>query len=102
MELIATLLVAFPLGYFIRQRLAAYLAYVALHSFLFTFQTATLTRAWVGGSTEAFPKDPDAAAWPYGLVNLALYALGFGLVTLGGIVASRRRARTPGAVGFAR
>ncbi len=101
MELIAALLVAFPLGYFIRQRLAAYLAYVAAHSFIFTFQTTALTREWVGGSTQAFPKEPDAIPWAYGLVNLAIYGLGFGLVTLGGIVATRRRARTHGAVDFA-
>ena len=102
MELIATLVVAFPLGFFIRQRLGAYLAYVALHSFLFTFQTATLTRAWVGGSTEAFTKDPNAAGWQYAIVNLAIYALGFGLITLGGLVAARRRTRVPGAVDLAR
>jgi hypothetical protein len=46
-------------------------------------------------------KDPDTLPWAYGLVNLAIYGLGFGLVTLGGIVATRRRARTHGAVDFA-
>lgn len=100
MALVATLLLAFPLGFFIRPRLAAYVAYVAIHSFLFTFQTATLTRAWVGGSTEAFPKDPDAGGWPYGLVNLAIYALGLGLVTAGGTLAARRRSRAGDAVDF--
>jgi hypothetical protein len=31
-----------PIGYFTRNRMAAYLAYVALHSFVFTFQSTTL------------------------------------------------------------
>jgi len=34
-------------------------------------------------------------------VNLAIYGLGFGLVTLGGIVATRRRTRPHGAVDLA-
>ena len=33
------LLAPFPIGFFIRNRMAAYLAYVALHSFVFTFVT---------------------------------------------------------------
>ena len=62
-----------------------------------------LTREWVGGSTQAFPKDPDTAPWSYGLVNLAIYGLGFALVTLGAVLATRRRAaRVRGAVGLAR
>jgi uncharacterized integral membrane protein len=101
MELIATLLIAFPLGYFIRQRLAAYLAFVAVHSFLFTFQSTELIREWVGGSAHAFPKDPDTVPWAYGLVNLAIYGLGFALVTLGGVVAMRRQTHTRGAVDLA-
>jgi hypothetical protein len=101
MELIVTLLVAFPLGYLIRQRLVAYLAFVAANSFLFTFQSTELTREWVGGSSDAFPKDPQTIPWAYGLVNLAIYGLGFGLVTLGGIAATRRRTRTRAAVDLA-
>jgi len=101
MELIVALLVAFPLGYFIRQRVPAYLAFVAVHSYVFTFQSTELTREWVGGSTDAFPKDPHAAPWAYGLVNLGIYGLGLGLVTLGGAVAARRRKRVPGAANLA-
>lgn len=101
MELILTLAVAFPLGYFFRQRLVAFLAYVGVHSFAFTFQSTQLTREWVGGSTQAFPKNPDTIVWAYGLVNLAIYGLGLGLVALGGIVATRRQTRTQGAVDLA-
>ncbi|NEA25518.1 hypothetical protein [Actinomadura bangladeshensis] len=93
MELILMLLLPFPLGYLIRDRIAAYLAYVAVHSFAFTFQTMTLTRAWVGGDTRAFVKDPDAVPFGYAAVNLAIYAVGLGLVTLGARL--RRRASRP-------
>jgi hypothetical protein len=93
MELILMLLVPFPLGYLIRRRLAAYLAYVGVHSFVFTFQTMTLTRAWVGGDTSAFARDPRSFEWSYALVNLAIYAAGLGLVALGGRLGDRRRRR---------
>ncbi len=85
-------LLPLPLGYLVRNRTAAYLAYVGVHSFAFTFQTMTLTRAWVGGETRAFPKDPDTVPWSYALVNVAIYAAGLGLVTLGAWLRSRRAA----------
>jgi hypothetical protein len=45
------------------------------------------------------PEEPDSTPWAYGLVNLATYALGIGLVTLGGVLGARRRApRTRGTV----
>jgi len=93
MELITTLLIAFPLGFFIRPRLVAYLAYVAVHGYAFTLQSTQLTREWVGGSTEASSGNPDTMPWAYGLVNLAIYGVGLGLVTLGAAVATRRRSR---------
>lgn len=94
MELILLLVLPFPLGYLIRDRMAAYLAYVAVHSFAFTFQTMTLTKAWVGGDTSAFAKSPDTVEWAYGAVNLAFYAVGLGLVTLGHWLRRRRADRT--------
>jgi hypothetical protein len=48
MELIIMLLAPFPIGFFIRNRMAAYLAYVAPHSFVFTFQSTTLLKEWNG------------------------------------------------------
>ena len=62
-------LVPLPLGYFIRQRIVAFIAYIAVHAFTFTFQTALLVRAWVGGSAEAFPQDPMRPPWAYLFVN---------------------------------
>jgi cytochrome c biogenesis factor len=101
MELLVALLVPFPLGYFIRNRMAAYLAYVAVHSFVFTFQSTSLVREWVGGDYSAFAKDPATAPWPYGLVNLAIYAAGLGLVALGSKVGATRRRKTVQAVDLA-
>jgi hypothetical protein len=102
MELIIMLLAPFPIGYFIRNRMAAYLAYVALHSFVFTFQSTTLLKEWVGGDYSAFVKNPATADWSYGLVNLAIYAAGLGLVALGSWVAAKRRRATLPAVDLAK
>ena len=93
MELAAMLLLAFPFGYFIRPRLAAYVAYVGAFSFIFTFQTLTLLRAWVGGDRSAFGADPNSFEWSYAVVNLVFYAGGLGLVTLGHRIGERRRNR---------
>ena len=75
------LLAPLPIGYFIRNRMAAYLAYIALHSFVFTFQSTTLLKEWNGGDYSAFVKNPAAVDWSYGLVNLLIFAAGLGLVT---------------------
>jgi hypothetical protein len=98
MELIVTLLVAVPTGYFVRDRLVAVLTFVALHSFVFTFQCMQLTREWVGGDTSAFPKSSSTVPWAYGLVNLVIYGGGVGLVLLGNHLATRRRRRNAEAV----
>jgi hypothetical protein len=94
MELIILVLVAFPLGFFFRNRLAAYVAYIAVHSFVFSFQNLTLTREWVGGDYAAFDKDPSSTPWAYGLVNLVIYAVGFGLITLGYRLGAKRREKS--------
>jgi hypothetical protein len=93
MELIATLLVAFPLGFFVRNRMAAYIAYIAMHSFVFTFQSTQLVREWTGGDFSAFPKDSGSAPWSYAVVNAVIYGAGFGLVTLGHYLRQRRSSR---------
>jgi hypothetical protein len=97
-ELIIMLLAPLPIGFFVRNRLAAYLAYVALHSFVFTFQSTTLLKEWTGGDYSAFVKDPAAVDWSYGLVNLLIFAAGLGLVTLGSWLGARAQAQAPGPV----
>jgi hypothetical protein len=95
MELIVTVLVAFPLGFFVANRMAAYVAFIAVHSFVFTFQCTELLREWSGGDYSAFPKDSGTVPWAYALVNIIIYAAGFGLVTAGHAVRTRRRRKAP-------
>jgi predicted Na+-dependent transporter len=100
-ELLVMIFVPFPLGFLVRNRLAAFLAYVAVHAFVFTFQTLMLLVEWAGGSGTAFGRYPDAETseiFAYGVVNLVIYAAGLGLVYLGHRVGSRRRERRDGTV----
>lgn len=85
----------FPIGWFVRHRLTAYVAYLAAFSFLFTFQSTELIIDWAGGDTRAFGGFPkaDSDTWSYGVVNLGFLVVGLGLLTLGTVLASRRRAR---------
>lgn len=87
---IATVLCAFPLGLLVPQRVAAYLAYVAIFSYCFTYQGVYLTTAWVRGNPDAaFPAD-GGPSLSYLAVTLAVYGAGFGLVALGQLVRQRR------------
>jgi hypothetical protein len=90
---IATVLFAFPLGYFLRNRLAAYIAYVAIYAYCFTFQTLYLLRSWIGDSHQAFPADPDKLPLGYLGVTAGIYGVGFVLVTIGHRVGAKRRSR---------
>ncbi|MFD7156570.1 hypothetical protein ACFV9C_18365 [Kribbella sp. NPDC059898] len=90
---IATVLFAFPLGFFLRNRLVAHIAYIAIYGYCFTFQTLYLMRSWVGGSHEAFPADPNQLPIAYGVVTGGIYLVGNLLVVLGYRVGSRRRTR---------
>ncbi|MFG1689431.1 hypothetical protein ACGFNP_55435 [Nonomuraea sp. NPDC049269] len=96
MELIVMLLLPLPLGYFLRPKVAAYLAYIGAHSFVFTFQTMTLFKAWAGGDYDAFAKDPNQPEWAYAVVNLVIYATGLGLVALGSWLRARQARRSDG------
>lgn len=97
MELIVMIVTALPLGFFIKNRTAAYVALIAIHGFVFTFQSVDLITEWAGGSTDAFgpyPKADNSQIWAYGVVNLVIFAAGLGLVTLGYYLANRRRNKT--------
>ncbi len=87
---VVTILLAFPLGYFMRSYLAANSAYAIAYLWAFTFQTLYLT-------LDAL--DPDASApafevgeFPieYGVVALGIFLAGFGLVRVGRWVRQRR------------
>lgn len=89
------ILAPLPLGFFVRNRMAAFVAYIAAHAFVFTFQTLSLVMEWASGSSEAFggpfPTYENADLFAYGLVNLVIYAVGLGLVYLGARLGARRR-----------
>ena len=89
---IVTLLVAFPLGFLLRNRLAAFVAYLALYLYAFTVQTGYLTRAWVQGDDSAFRREADFGL-DYLAVTAAILAIGCGLVALGHHLGARRRSR---------
>jgi hypothetical protein len=95
MELIVMIAVAFPIGFFVKSRTAAYISYIAIHGFVFVFQSTDLIIEWAGGSKSAFGPYPKASSqiWGYGLVNLVIFGAGLGLVALGYYVATRRRTK---------
>ena len=97
-----TVLVAVPLGYLVRNRLAAYVAYGLAFAHVYTFQTASLLMSWTKGDDAAFPAEAGAddsigsMPWGYFTFTTAVYAVGFGLVTLGARLRSRRAGRPVG------
>lgn len=95
--LILMILAPLPLGFFVRNRLAAFVVWTALHAFVFTFQTLSLVLEWATGSSAAFgaafPAYEKAEMFAYGAVNLVIYAVGTGLLLLGARLGSRRRSR---------
>lgn len=94
---ILTVLVALPLGLLVRNRLAAYLIFAIAFSHVYTFQTANLVMEWVNGSTAAFPATESNqlldGTLDYFAFTSMIYAVGFGLVTLGHWLRNRRRTR---------
>jgi hypothetical protein len=92
---ILTIIVALPLGLLLRNRLAAYLAYAIAFGHVYSFQTANLVMEWTNGSTAAFPasnsKELFDGTLSYFAFTTVIYAVGFGLVTLGHWLRNRRR-----------
>lgn len=93
---ILAVLAAFPLGFFVRNRLAAYVAFGLAFAHLFTFQTAQLALEATRGSEDAFGNlsDPD---WDwfgdtigYLVFTTVIYAVGLALVTAGRAVRVHR------------
>jgi len=87
---VITILCAFPLGYLLKSRLAANTAYAVAYLWAFTFQTLyLLLDSLNGGDNPAF----ETGTFPtsYGLVTLAIFGVGFGLVNLGHWVRARRQ-----------
>ncbi len=97
MNVIYTVLVAFALGYFIKDTRVAVALYLAGEALVFGFQSASLIIEWASGtSTAAFGAFPDHSpsnVWGYGVVNLVITVIGIGLVMLGARTARRRAAK---------
>ena len=89
---VVTLLLAFPCGFFLSSRLAANTAYAIAYLWAFVFQGVYLMLQMLdGGKNPAF--ETDTFPLSYGLVTLAIFAVGFGLVQLGHRVGRGRRQR---------
>lgn len=94
MNLVYTVLLAFALGFFLKDRVAAVALYLAGGSLVFAFQSVNLLIEWVGGSESAFggphPDSEGSKILGYGLFNLIITLAGIGLVILGARVAAKR------------
>ena len=107
MNLIFTIVAAFPLGFLVRRRRDAILAYLIIDSFLFSFQTLGVLLTWMSGAkgrggASGFG-DPPSGPFPidyasgevaaYAVVNLVIILAGIGLVLLGVRAKAWRAAR---------
>jgi hypothetical protein len=91
---IITVLAAFPLGYFLSNRLAAFTIYAVAYLWAFTFQTLyLLLDSLNGGKAPAF--EVDEFPLSYGLVALAIFFVGLGVLNLGRWVRGRRAGVAP-------
>ena len=86
---VVTILLAFPLGFFLRSHLAANTAYAIAYLWAFVYQGVYLLLDAMHGGRDAF--DPKEFPLSYGLVALAIFGVGFGLVALGHRVGSKHR-----------
>lgn len=78
---VVTLLLAAPLGYRVRSRLAAHTVYVLAYLWAFTFQTLYLLLDSLPGTTNPAPPFVGGGfPLAYGLVALAVLAVGCGLI----------------------
>ena len=102
MNLVYTILVALPLGFFLSSRSTAVLSYLLVGSYLFSFQSTWLLLQWLGHSSrsafgpfpEGFPaRSSTSEVLGYGSVNAVITLVGIGLVLLGARIRSRREAR---------
>ena len=104
LNLIFTLVAAFPLGFLIARRETALLSYLIAGSFLFSLQSLNLLLTWMSGGSGLggssgfgdtpsgqFPIDyASSEVIAYGIVNAIITVVGVGLVLLGSRVRARR------------
>lgn len=80
MELIAAVLLAGPLGYFVRGRMRALMVYLGVWAVIFPIQTVVV-----------HAENPDDIVPLYFVLNAAILAGGIGLNRLGARLRGRRR-----------
>jgi hypothetical protein len=90
---VVTVLLAFPLGYLLRSRLAARTTYAVAHLWAFTFQTLYLTLDALTPDATNPAFEPRSFPLSYGVVTLAIFGVGFVLVEAGHRLARRRTDR---------
>jgi hypothetical protein len=89
---VVTILLAFPLGFFLSNRLAANTAYAIAYLWAFVYQTLYLLLDAIDESKNpAF--EPSEFPLAYGIVAISIFTVGFGLVQLGHRVGRGRRQR---------
>jgi hypothetical protein len=102
MNVVFTVLFAFAIGYLLRERGLAVVAYLALDAIVFAYQTLGVLLDWMaddpptafGPAPRSFPVEySHSELWGYGVVNLVIICVGTGLVVLGTWVRARRTAR---------
>lgn len=94
-------LLALPLGYAVKNRMAAYVAFGLAFAHVYTFQTANLVMEWVNGADVAFEQSSSTSLlgpmMGYFTFTTLVLLVGYGLVTLGHFLRTRRASKTAGA-----
>ncbi len=102
MNIIFTVLFAFAIGYLIKDRVLAVVAYLAVGAIVFAYQTLSVLLSWMadeppvafGPSPTGFPVEYSGSELAgYGVVNLVVIVVGVGLVIAGTKVRARRAAK---------
>jgi hypothetical protein len=103
MNLVFTVLFAFAIGYFVKQRGLAVVTYLALAAIVFSYQSVGVLLSWMADEPPvAFGPSPQGSfpveyssseTWGYAALNAVIIAVGVGLVVLGDHLAARRAAK---------
>ncbi len=104
MNIAFTMLFAFPIGFFVKQRGLAVVAFMAADAFWFTAQTTMILLLGLTGHPSSsnafkFAAGPEhyTVSWPdfwsYVAVNAVIATVGIVLVVLGNWAAAKRRAK---------
>lgn len=92
MNVIFTVLFAFGIGFFVKQRGLAIITYLALDAILFTMQTLNVLHdSWLDGQGRVTLTNGQSLA--YCAANIVIIVVGVAIVILGTVVSQRRTAK---------